>query len=82
MDESLEGTWVGTENPVKAEDNNNNEPVFTKDGTISGETASGYRATRLEGTWTGLELRIGEVHTALDVAGTAGNQDAEDDSAS
>ena len=96
VDESLEGTWVGTEFPVKAEDNRNNEPVFTDtggllfdtdgnptDNTIVGE----YEAERFEGSLTspGATLPnswiIDEVKAAIDEADLPGEQNDEVDTA-
>ena len=44
VDETLEGTWAATEQPVKAVDENNDAPSFTVDGTSGTDRVSVYRS--------------------------------------
>ena len=74
VDESLEGTWVGTQYPVKAEDTNNQEPVFTDNGSAlhnadtPGQRVSEYQVTRAEGLLDTTTALVGEVFSASDIA--------------
>ena len=74
IDETLEGTWAAPEQPVKAIDENNEAPVFTVDGTITGEIESVYRSRVVENM--GAEV-ITEAFVAVDPA--AGEDDTTDD---
>ena len=74
IDETLEGTWAAPEQPVKAIDENNEAPVFTVDGTITGEIESVYRSRVVENM--GAEV-ITEAFAAVDPA--AGEDDTTDD---
>ena len=48
VDETLEGTFKGSEYPVKPIDENNEPPVFTDDGMADGNAESSYTAERRE----------------------------------
>ena len=74
VDETLEGTWAAPEQPVKAIDENNEAPVFTVGGTITGEIESVYRSRVVENM--GAEV-ITEAFAAVDPA--AGEDDTTDD---
>ena len=50
VDETLEGTYMGSEYPVKPIDEENNAPEFTSDGEYSGNAVGVYRAERREDT--------------------------------
>ena len=50
VDETLEGTHMGSEYPVKPIDEENDTPRFTSDGEYTGTDASTYRAERREDT--------------------------------
>ena len=50
VDETLEGTYMGSEYPVKRLDEENDAPRFTTDGLYTGTDASTYRAERREDT--------------------------------
>ena len=65
VDETLEATWAATEQPVKREDRNNNEPKFTDDGTIDGATESVYRRDIVENSGA---MVITEAFAAVDFA--------------
>ena len=73
VDETLEGTYMGSEYPVKRLDEKNKAPKFTSDGTYTGIDASTYRAERREDTThvaiTGNAntVRITEAEFAVDV---------------
>ena len=50
VDETLEGTYMGSEYPVKPEDAKNKAPKFTTGGAYTDADASTYRAERREDT--------------------------------
>ena len=50
VDETLEGTYMGSEYPVKPIDEQNKAPKFTNNGDYTGTDASTYRAERREDT--------------------------------
>ena len=66
VDETLEGTFIGSEYPVKRIDEENDAPVFTEGGTDSGAAVSTYTAERRENA-AGATLRITEAFAATDV---------------
>ena len=74
VDETLEGTWAAPEQPVKAIDENNEAPVFTVDGTITGELESTYRSRVVENAAGGV---ITEAFAAVDPM--TGEDDTTDD---
>ena len=50
VDETLEGTYMGSEYPVKRLDEENDAPKFTTNGEYTGTDVSNYRAERREDT--------------------------------
>ena len=76
MDETLEGTFKGSEYPVKPIDEENDAPVFND---AEGNPVSVYRAERREdttATTTPLSITITEAFAATDPA--TGEDDASD----
>ena len=72
VDETLEGTWAAPEQPVKAIDENNEAPVFTVGGTITGDLESVYRSRVVENMSAEV---ITEAFAAVDPA--AGEDDSQ-----
>ena len=66
VDETLEGTFIGSEYPVKRIDEENDAPVFTEGGTDTGTAVSTYTAERREDA-AGDSLDITEAFAATDV---------------
>ena len=85
VDETLEATFQGTEQPVKAIDERNKHPQFTDNGAIGGAPESVYRAVRREDTTadTTPSIIITEAWAAADTFegrdSTPGTDDDEDD---
>ena len=70
VDETLEATWAGVEQPVKAIDENNEAPTFRVGGVIAGDLESVYRSRVVENA---AAEAITEAYRAVDPA------DGEDD---
>ena len=58
VDETLEGTFMGSEFPVKAIDEENDAPVFTDDGAATGNPVSSYSSEKAEKVLDGTTIRV------------------------
>ena len=73
VDETLEGTFIVSEYPVKRIDEENDAPVFTEGGTTTGTAVSSYTAERREDTpatstdTLPITIRITEAFAATDL---------------